>query len=159
MRNLDKSITRIRHELLNEREMKILIEAGFEKVKDFEDVPVVALVQLNKLGYESMVDVLRTLYSHFQSIKYSEIDEWDNLEIMLRIDNSLFAAGYKSVESIAQLTVGQALSIKGITYNMIRPFANHIMKTYYEVYSFHNVSFHSIDDVKTNSKLLFSSKR
>ena len=52
--------------LLNKREMKILDDAGLKKVYDFQDLPVIGLIQLNKLGFESAVDVLKLLHPYYK---------------------------------------------------------------------------------------------
>ena len=52
--------------LLNKRELKILDDAGLKKVYDFQEIPVIGLVQLSKLGFESAVDVLKVLHPYYK---------------------------------------------------------------------------------------------
>jgi len=166
--------------LLNERELRILETAGLEKVYDFEDLPIVGLVQLNKLGFESTVDVLKVLEPYYSrplpEKETNDCDSYETYEELLSnddlydsaciydpddysyVEELLNSAGYYDETSIASMTVGQALSIPGMTFEDVRALSEYVMKTYYRLYKFQNILMTTYLDVMTNIPVLFGTR-
>ena len=146
--------------LLNKREMKILDDAGLKKVYDFQDLPVIGLIQLNKLGFESAVDVLKLLHPYYkQKLKLGEEIVWNRCDEMTYIDLLLSLAGYNDAVDIASLTVGQALSVPGITCDDVRLLTGHILKTYDRLYKYQDITMITYEDVMRCIPVLYGTLR
>ena len=146
--------------LLNKREMKILDDAGLKKVYDFQDLPVIGLIQLNKLGFESAVDVLKILYPYYkQKLKLGEEIVWNRCDEMTYIDLLLSLAGYNDAVDIASLTVGQALSVPGIIFDDVRLLTGHILKTYDRLYKYQDITMITCEDVMRCIPVLYGTRR
>ena len=146
--------------LLNKREMKILDDAGLKKVYDFQELPVIGLIQLNKLGFESAVDVLKLLYPYYKrKLKLDKEIVWNHCDEMTYIDLLLSLAGYNDAVDIASLTVGQALSVPGITYDDVRLLTGHILKTYDRLYKYQDITMITYEDVMRCIPVLYGTLR
>ena len=154
IRNADDTL------LLNKRELKILDEAGLKKVYDFNDIPIVGLIQLNKLGFESAVDVLKVLERCYrQEFKFAEEVFWNRYDEITYIELLLSLAGYNDEVDIASLTVGQALSVPGITFENVRLLAAYILKTYDRLYKYQDIKMITYEDVMRCIPILYGTRR
>ena len=146
--------------LLNKRELKILDDAGLKKVYDFQEIPVIGLVQLNKLGFESAVDVLKVLHPYYKKkLALKEEIVLNHYDEMVYIDFLLSFAVYNYSADIASLTVGQALSVPGITYDDVRPLTGHILKTYDRLYQYQDITMITCEDVMRCIPVLYGTRR
>lgn len=168
---------------LNGYEKKTLKDAGFILPEQLMSLPIIYLVHLEGLGFPCTVDILQALceylelpeedfgktvddlFEDYYDTLYEEDDDYDedNLsketELLIAVDEILYALGYTDKKKISQITVRELMNLKGIGPDSVRFISEEIIKTYYRTYAVPTYKFKTRDDLKLNGKLFFENLR
>lgn len=145
---------------LNGYQYKTLRNAGLDRVKDFENLPVIGLVMLDGFGFVCAVDTLKLLFSSYHPCRDKKIKgRYGKEEKLLHLDDMLFYAGIDEQKLVA-LTVAEFLSIPGVSCGMIKELTEMLVQIYNKLYQAQKgLKLHNKKEILAARRSLFANTR